>query len=290
MFNVRIRIIFLVGLFSCSFWLPADAQWLFEYQPAPLDILYDVSTGEGSGSTSISIVELPTSLGFPNPVWGWSLSIGHDPSLIEPYDVVQGVDVVGINNGNGPDYWAIGLEPDGFFIGVIYSLNSVANGYYETPAEIAVAHYQTVAATLIGDLDGENSTLFALEVGNPPVGNIVVVDIPTAPTQSSYPDIPPAIVTLAPDLGLVRGDANSSGSIEPLADAIVALNYLFVSVSGVTCLEALDCNDDASVNLADPVMLLAWGFAMGSPLPAPFPDCGVDPTDDPLTCEVSGCL
>jgi hypothetical protein len=288
MFNVRIRVIFLVGLFSCGFWLPADAQWLFEYRTAPVDILYDVATGEGSGSASISLVELPTSYGFPNPVWSWSLSIGHDPTLLEPFDVAQGSSIQGINNGNGPDFWAIGIEPDGIFIGTVYSLTSSANGYYETPEEIAVVYYQTVVATLAGDLDGETTTLFALEVGNPPVENLVVVDVP-GPTQSAYPDVLDGIVTLVPGLQLVRGDANGNGSIEPLADAIVTLYFLFVSGSSVTCLDALDCNDDAAVNLSDPILLLTWGFAMGSNLPAPFPECGSDPTDDLLSCDGSGC-
>jgi hypothetical protein len=278
----------LVGLFSCSFWLPADAQWLFEYQPAPADILYDVSTGEGSGVVSITLAESPTSYGFPNPVWGWALSIGHDPTLLEPFDVGQGAAVEGINSGYGPDFWAIGIEPDGIFVGVIYSFLSSANGYYETPEEIVVVHYQTVAATLAGDLDGENTTLFGLEVGDPPVENLVVVDIP-GPTQSADTEVLDGIVTLVPGLQLVRGDANGNGSIQPLADAIATLTYLFVSGTSVTCLDALDCNDDASVNLADPILLLSWGFAMGSQLPAPFPDCGVDPTDDLLSCDVSGC-
>jgi hypothetical protein len=278
----------LVGLFSCSFWLPADAQWLFEYQPAPADILYDVSTGEGSGVVSITLAESPTSYGFPNPVWGWALSIGHDPTLLEPFDVGQGAAVEGINSGYGPDFWAIGIEPDGIFVGVIYSFLSSANGYYETPEEIVVVHYQTVAATLAGDLDGENTTLFGLEVGDPPVENLVVVDIP-GPTQSADTEVLDGIVTLVPGLQLVRGDANGNGSIQPLADAIATLTYLFVSGTSVTCLDALDCNDDASVNLADPILLLSWGFAMGSQLPAPFPDCGLDPTDDLLSCDASGC-
>jgi len=95
------------------------------------------------------------------------------------------------------------------------------------------------------------------------------------------------IPVLEPEI--VRGDANANGVIEPLADGITALNYLFVGGSTVSCLDTLDCNDDASVNLADPIMLLTWGFAMGSPLPAPFPDCGADPTDDLLSCDASGC-
>ncbi len=290
MFRARIRSVMLVGLFSCSFWLPADAQWLFEYQPAEANILYNASTGEGSGSVSISLAESPTNYGFPNPVWGWAMSYGHDPTLLQPFEVAQGDAIEGINSGNGPDFWATNIEPDGITVGVVYNIIPVANSYYyEAPEEIVVVHYQTVASTLAGDLDGANSTIFGLAVGDPPVENLVVVDIP-GPTQSASTEVLEGIVNLVPDLELVRGDANANGSIEPLADAIVALNYLFVNGTSITCLDALDCNDDASVNLADPILLLSWGYMMSPPLPAPFPNCGVDLTDDALTCEVSGCL
>ncbi|MDE0957279.1 MAG: hypothetical protein OSB12_01450 [Planctomycetota bacterium] len=287
MYRARIRSVMLVGLFCCGFWLPADAQWQFEYQPAPAYVLYDVSTGEGSGTASISIAESPENYGFPNPVWGFALSIGHDPTLLEPIDVAQGAAIEGINSGYGPDFWAIGIEPDGIYAGVIYSFLSNANGYYETPEEIVVVHYQTVAAAFVGDQDGENTTIFGLEVGSPPVENLVVVDVP-GPNQSAVTLVMDGVVNLVPDRDMVRGDADSSGSIESLADAISVLNYLFVG-SNVTCLDALDCNDDAAVDLADPIMLLTWGYAMGANLPAPFPECGADPTGDSLACDTSMC-
>ncbi|MBN1420215.1 MAG: PKD domain-containing protein [Planctomycetes bacterium] len=82
-----------------------------------------------------------------------------------------------------------------------------------------------------------------------------------------------------------RGDANADSSIN-IADAVFSLNYQFASGASPTCLKAADANDDGQVNLADPVFLLNFLFVSGSPPPpAPFGSCGVDPTDDGLTCE-----
>ena len=79
-----------------------------------------------------------------------------------------------------------------------------------------------------------------------------------------------------------RGDCNSDGMIS-LADPLANLAYLFQSGPSL-CLDAQDTNDDGGVNIVDPTYSLGYQFAMGPPPPAPFPDCGVDPTDDALGC------
>lgn len=80
----------------------------------------------------------------------------------------------------------------------------------------------------------------------------------------------------------IRGDVDESGKHD-LADAIRILGYLFTD-KDIGCLDAADVNDDGGVNLADPIALLAYLFTDGEdPLP-PFPDCGADPTEDPMVC------
>ena len=49
-----------------------------------------------------------------------------------------------------------------------------------------------------------------------------------------------------------------------------------------------DANDDGVLNLTDPVRLLRYRFVGGAPLPPPFPDPGIDPTEDDLSCERRG--
>ncbi len=84
-----------------------------------------------------------------------------------------------------------------------------------------------------------------------------------------------------------RGDCNQDTNID-LADAIRGLGYLFLGEQ-VTCLDACDMDDQGSVDIADPIYLLAHLFANGPAPPPPYPACGADETEDELTCETSAC-
>ncbi len=75
-----------------------------------------------------------------------------------------------------------------------------------------------------------------------------------------------------------RGDCNVDGTVN-IADAIFNLSYQF-QMGPSHCLDAHDVNDNGAVNIADVVFQVTHLFGMGSPIPAPFPDCGVDPTAD----------
>ena len=81
----------------------------------------------------------------------------------------------------------------------------------------------------------------------------------------------------------IRGNSNGDENVD-LADAIYLLNYLFAGGRGLDCRDAADINDDGSVNLSDPVALLNYLFSAGDPPPPPFPEAGLDPTRDVLTC------
>ncbi len=61
------------------------------------------------------------------------------------------------------------------------------------------------------------------------------------------------------------------------------LSYQFGGGSA-DCLDALDANDDGSIDISDPVYLLTFLFSGGAEPPAPFPACGEDPTADALDC------
>ncbi|MGE3167197.1 MAG: hypothetical protein AB7O52_20005 [Planctomycetota bacterium] len=82
--------------------------------------------------------------------------------------------------------------------------------------------------------------------------------------------------------GFIRGDVNQDAMVD-ISDPIQALAYLFGS-GNTACLEALDVNDDGAVDISDPVYELAYQFSGGTPPSAPFPGCGDDPTFDALDC------
>ncbi len=81
----------------------------------------------------------------------------------------------------------------------------------------------------------------------------------------------------------LRGDANADGN-QNLTDAVFVLNHLFGGGPEPTCTKSADANDSGTVDIADPVFLLNGLFTGGPPPPVPFPECGIDPTIDDLTC------
>ncbi len=87
-----------------------------------------------------------------------------------------------------------------------------------------------------------------------------------------------------------RGDANADGN-QNLTDAVFVLDHLFGGGTEPTCAKSADMNDSGAVDLTDPVFLLNFLFLGRRPSPpAPFAECGFDPTPDDLTCEsFQGC-
>ncbi len=87
----------------------------------------------------------------------------------------------------------------------------------------------------------------------------------------------------------VRGDVSVDGHIN-LTDAIQLLEFLFRGGDAPGCEQAADANDDGRINLSDAAQVLLHLVGGSGDLPAPFPDCGIDPTDDALDCAVyAGC-
>ena len=82
----------------------------------------------------------------------------------------------------------------------------------------------------------------------------------------------------------IRGECNGDDSIS-IADAIFLLGFLFNSGPAPTCQDACDINDDSGIDIGDGVYLLAYLFSGAAAPPAPFPDCGIDPTADALECD-----
>jgi hypothetical protein len=74
----------------------------------------------------------------------------------------------------------------------------------------------------------------------------------------------------------VRGDADGSGAVD-LSDAMTILNKLYLLNECVA--PAGDANDNGYVTIADTLYILNWAFlgTVSNP-PAPFPECGADPT------------
>jgi hypothetical protein len=91
-------------------------------------------------------------------------------------------------------------------------------------------------------------------------------------------------VTDKPDqTPFARGDVNADGSVD-LSDPIFGLGYLFLGNQISVCLDALDTDDSGNLDISDAIYVLTFLFQGGPPPPAPFPEAGLDPTEDSIHC------
>ncbi len=78
-------------------------------------------------------------------------------------------------------------------------------------------------------------------------------------------------------LELLRGDTNADSKVD-LSDAVSTLGYLFLGNTTLLCLDAADTDDSGKVEITDAIFLLGALFLGTNTIPAPYPDCGADPT------------
>jgi hypothetical protein len=82
----------------------------------------------------------------------------------------------------------------------------------------------------------------------------------------------------------IRCDANHDKVID-ISDPVSVLRFLFTTRGTYPCLDALDADDSGLINLTDAVFILLYLFQGGSVPPQPFPQPGLDGTeDDPYFC------
>jgi len=148
-----------------------------------------------------------------------------------------------------------------------------------------VSGYQLTVATLLFDVKPEAEPGTSVPIRfvdgyhTPPIKNRLVVDF-----QSVSPTLLDGEFRItAAGEAFLRGNANQDDIIN-IADPIRILQLIFKG-RPLDCEKAGDVNDDGEVSFDDPIYLLEYLFGYGPVIPPPFPDEGLDPTPDNLTCE-----
>jgi hypothetical protein len=81
-----------------------------------------------------------------------------------------------------------------------------------------------------------------------------------------------------------RGDSNHDDKVD-ISDPIATLGALFLGDPLPGCLDAADADDDQRIDLTDAIFTIGFLFLGGPAIPPPeLGDCGIDLTDDGLTC------
>ncbi len=86
------------------------------------------------------------------------------------------------------------------------------------------------------------------------------------------------------EIKFIRGDADRNNKVE-LTDAIIVLDWLFKDGEEPKCLDAADADDNRQIQLTDAVRILNFLFKGGESPAQPYPEKGVDSTQDELSCK-----
>ncbi len=85
------------------------------------------------------------------------------------------------------------------------------------------------------------------------------------------------------DEPFLRGDTNADGTIS-VTDVQMFSCYLFCDFFPIACGDAADADDDGNIDISDAIAILIQVFRPESTIAPPFPQVGLDPTEDSLAC------
>ena len=230
-------------------------------------------------------VYIPVELAHDVPVQALQVAATFDPAHLE----ITSVDFLLTNiRSLGAELLAYNISNDSELpyvtSGIIFDIEPPYDGRTLPPGENQ--RILNIVADVSPDAPTEGSTVVRLAngVGEPPLENILTVDSMTVLPRIGKPGtvfFSPAGLSRG---AFVRGDADSNGVVN-ISDAVVILGYLFLGDDPVECLDAGDANDSGTINVADAAYSLNFLFRGGMIPPPPFPNPGLDPSDDQLSCD-----
>ncbi|MEM7263774.1 MAG: matrixin family metalloprotease [Planctomycetota bacterium] len=159
------------------------------------------------------------------------------------------------------------VDDDGAFDAEWRVLTGPGEIDFDDPSDPTTSASASVSGTYLLELSANDAELFGTD--------LVELEIDTTP--------------IVPEVSFLRGDPNADGAVD-LSDAIRVLLYLFAGEGDIGCLASGDANDSGDVDITDAVFLLSFLFRGEGEPEAPYPECGVDPTEDELACAAQpGC-
>ncbi len=265
-----------------------------------------VNIGNGTGATVCCDIVVP------QPMSGIACSTIGDGNTLswsngEAYDLIQisrdGM-VVGLVDGTEESFTDFPLGAGTYSYEIIATLAGSQTAPINCSVTILPAPIN-LACTFFGapvHLDWENTAAYTtihIERNGVLISSIpgaATSSINVVPTEGTYTyriwaEHADGITTSTTCSGNVkaflRGDANSDTNCD-IADGIWVLNWLFIGGTEPTCFDSADFDDNGIVTIGDAMLMIFYYLhADGTPLlpPAsPFPDAGLDPSDDMLDC------
>jgi hypothetical protein len=233
----------------------------------------------------LEAVYIPVEVTHDVPVQAIQVAATFDPGFIE----VTGVDFLLTNlRLLSPELLAFNIsnDPERPYVtsGIIFDIEPPYDGRTLPPGENQRLLNIIADISPLAPVEGSTVVRLANGIGEPPLENILTVN-----SMTVLPRLEKAgtVFFSAPEMStaaFVRGDANGNQLVN-ISDPVVLLGYLFLGENPVACLDAADANDSGTINVADAAYSLNFLFRGGRIPPPPFPNPGLDPSEDTLNCE-----
>ena len=239
--------------------------------PPASDLLLGISSATANLGEQVSVAVTFDNLAG-EPAHALSLGVCSDDSALS----LLGVELGSQFAEDEPGFFQVQTGPGGWEVTLATTLVACSPcALTGVGQEILVASYQVQS---VGSLPLQFCTGVADPVTPISVG-VATLDIYYAVFAPTTSDglIVSTLVTF------LRGDANRDFSVD-ISDPVFVLEALFGGGDLPPCMDAADANDDGAVDVADAVMMLNILFAGVAPLAPGSSECGIDPTEDQLSC------
>lgn len=250
----------------------------------PFTLSASFATASSDQGTS---VDAEVTVDAPLDYYGFSMGLAHDDSKLSLVAAEAGTSLQAVNGGTGPEFLLIDVDPVGAPGLVVACIASTESGSLSTlptgPEEqLITAQYEIAVTAAVGSTSIDFTGDLVPAPGSPATPILISLGSEPAIVNTSGGSID---ITEAPlGTSFQRGDFDASGNVN-LADPINILNYQFSGGAEPTCLKIMDIDDSGNIQLNDPVLLLTYLFSGGAQPEPPFENCGIDPTEDSITCE-----
>ena len=254
--------------------------------PSEPDPRFSYALGTGAGGAGNTGISIPLTLTSEEPIRGLQVLLQYDPSLIR-------IDEMITEEGT-----LLSQESSEFIIASFDNTEGLA--WIGVLKDFATPFWFHPGGGGDPDLPaGEDQLVSLLKCGIPvgaPKGTAAIdfvddIVIP-GPQRSERPAMNNLIVladgvvrpgttggSIEIQTTFVRGDANFDTVVD-ISDSIYSLNRFFSGGMPFPCEDAADANNDADLDLSDSIWTLNFLFMGGPQPPEPYPQPGVDPSDD----------
>ena len=264
-------------------------------------------TSEGGGEALVTAYVGPNDPADPpaNGAQGWSLGIEHNPAELtitnDTYPTTSGTVAGDVNDG--------GIRNTGFEKTEIIDsgrndgragLVSAVVLSFTMPITLDPSQDQSILRARYVVADGAGGPGFSSEINftdgligaGQPVDTVLTVQgqtmMPRAISGITVVHSEEACVPIPESAVFLRADANNDAKVD-IADPIFTINWLIRNGPVPPCIASVDANDDGKTDISDPLYTIAYRFMAGPVPAAPFPSCGEDATPDGLVCDNSSC-